>query len=287
MHDIFAFSDIHGMWDLYKAIIDYCHEQDSEATIIFCGDACDRGPAGYRIMKELLENPRVIYLKGNHEDMFTKAAREIKEKFSFAESSEKDIKKALIACKYFDYKYAAIQDSLYNGGLPTLVDWIKDGMPMDFVKQIEDLPLTFSTDTCDFCHAAGIYKTFKRVADAEYDNVAPDEYASSSLLWSRTAFEYEWAPNRTVIHGHTPIPYLIEDLNVKWDENKDVQPYKYIGTNSFQMTGAKIDIDTGAAFLGYAYVLNCLTMKAQGFQDLNVEEDKIKHCIKKIGLIQL
>ena len=70
MHDIFTFGDIHGMYDLYKAIMDYCNEQDPEATIVFLGDACDRGKDGYRIMKDLLNHSNVVYLKGNHEDMY-------------------------------------------------------------------------------------------------------------------------------------------------------------------------------------------------------------------------
>ena len=288
MHDIFAFSDIHGMWDLYRAIMDYCYEQDPEAMIIYCGDACDRGPDGYKIMQDLLDNPYVVYLKGNHEDMFTKAAREIKELFNFADSDETAIRKTLTACRYYDYKYMHIQDSLNNGGMTTLMAWIKDGMPMEIVERIEKLPLTFSTDTCDFCHAAGIYRTFKEAADAEYDGKEVDQYAYNSLLWSRTAFEYGWQPNRTVIFGHTPVPYLLEDLKVKWDESKNVEPYKYVGKILPTMTGAKIDMDTGAAFLGFAYVLNVLTMKAQGFEDWDIKNKEIrKHHVEKIKVIQL
>ena len=66
MAKTYAFTDIHGMYDLWAQIKDYCAEDD---TIYFLGDACDRGPDGVRIMKELLAAPRVIYLKGNHEDM--------------------------------------------------------------------------------------------------------------------------------------------------------------------------------------------------------------------------
>ena len=276
MHDIFTFSDIHGTWELYRAIMNYCHEQDPEAMIIYCGDACDRGPDGYQIMKELLDNPYVIYLKGNHEDMFTKAAREIKEFFNFANSDDTAIRKTLTACRYFDYKYANIQDSLNNGGMTTLMAWIKDGMPMEIVERIEKLPLTFSTDTCDFCHAAGIYRTFKEAVDAEYDGKEVDQYTHDSLLWSRSAFEYGWEPNRTVIYGHTPVPYLLEDLHVKWDKSKNIEPYKYIGKINPIMTGAKIDMDTGAAFTGIAYVLNVLTMKAQGFELKDNQVEKIK-----------
>ena len=288
MHDIFAFSDIHGMWDLYKAIMDYCHEQDPEYSLIFLGDAIDRGSDGYQIMKELLDNPKVVYLKGNHEDMFTKAAREIKHFFSFKDANIEKIHEVLNACRYFDYKYVEIQDSLGNGGLTTLTDWILDGMPMDIVERIEKLPLTFSTDIYDFCHAAGIYKTFKEAADAEYDGKEVDQYTRDSLLWSRSAFEYGWEPNHTVIYGHTPVPYLLEDLHVKWDKSKNVEPYKYVGKINPTMTGAKIDMDTGAAFTGIAYVLNVLTMKAYGFKDLDFKNKDIeKHRIEKIKVIQL
>lgn len=276
MHDIFCFTDIHGNKTLFDAIMNFCKEQDDEASIIFCGDACDRGPDGYSIMKELLDNPHVLYLKGNHEDMFVKAAYEIKEKFNFTDSDEAAMRKVLTACRYFDYKYENIQLALNNGGMTTLVEWIKDGMPMDFVERIDQLPLTFSTDTCDFCHAAGVYGTFKEVADAEYYEKEVNEYAYNSLLWSRTAFEYGWAPNRIAIFGHTPIPYLLEDLEVKWDENKEIEPYKYIGTFDPNFIGAKIDMDTGAAFTGIAYVLNVLTMKAQGFKLKDNQVEKIE-----------
>ena len=59
MHDIFCFTDIHGVRPLYDAIMNYCNEQDPEATIIFCGDAMDRGYDGYAIMKELLPSSRL------------------------------------------------------------------------------------------------------------------------------------------------------------------------------------------------------------------------------------
>lgn len=269
-------TDIHGCRPLFDAIMNYCKEQDPEYSLIFLGDACDRGPDGYRIMKELLDNPYVVYLKGNHEDMFTMAARKIKELFNFTDSDDTAIRKTLTACRYFDYKYADIQDSLNNGGMTTLMAWIKDGMPMEIVERIEKLPLTFSIDTYDFCHAAGIYKTFKEAANAEYDGKEVYQYTYDSLLWSRTAFEYGWEPNRTVIYGHTPVPYLLEDLHVKWDEGKNVEPYKYIGKINPVMTGAKIDMDTGAAFTGIAYVLNVLTMKAQGFKLKDNQVEKIE-----------
>lgn len=63
----YAFTDIHGSYSLWKEIQKFCKEDD----IIYClGDFIDRGPGGPAIFKEMLEDPRVIILKGNHEDMF-------------------------------------------------------------------------------------------------------------------------------------------------------------------------------------------------------------------------
>lgn len=286
MHDIFFFTDIHGMYDLYRAIMNYCDEQDPEAMIIFGGDACDRGNDGYKIMKELLNNPRVVYLKGNHEDLFVKAAHEIKQKLVFTEDS--NIRQTLYWCSQYDYKYEDIQLAIANGGLTTLTDWVNDGMNMKFVDKIDKLPLTFSIDTCDFCHAAGVYQTFERAADAEYNGLPVDRFDADSLIWTRSGFNVGWAPNRIAIFGHTPVPYLGDYMDVDWDENVCPQPYKWIGDFYPDMTGTKIDMDTGACFTGNAYVLNVLTMKAQGFEDTNIANDEIqKHNIKKIDCVQM
>lgn len=276
MHDIFFFTDIHGARPLFDAIMNYCYEQDPEATIIYGGDAIDRGRDGYAIMKELLDNPRVIYLKGNHEDMFCKAAHEIKDKLEFSQPLvREEVKGEIYWCRNFDYRYAAIQDSLYNGGLETLTDWVMDGMPMDLVDRVEHLPLTFSYGMCDFCHSAGLYKTFVRVADAEYNDDTVDPYAADYLLWGRTGLNIGWEPNRIAVFGHTPTPYLEDYTNFKFPEGAEITPVLYNKTGP----GWKLDMDTGAIFTGRAYVLNVLTMKAQGF------ENKDNH-IEKIEMIQ-
>ena len=286
MHDIFFFTDIHGMYDLYRAIMDFCNEQDPEAMIVFGGDACDRGKDGYKIMKELLDNPRVVYLKGNHEDMFVKAAHQIKNDVKIDEGE--DIRSAIYWCSSYDYRYEDIRLAVMNGGLTTLVDWAEDGMDMEFVDKIDKLPLTFSTDVCDFCHAAGVYKTFEHAANAEYNGLPVDKFDADSLVWTRSGFNVGWAPNRIAVFGHTPVPYLGDYIDVDFDENVCPQPYKWVGNYCPGMTGAKIDMDTGACFTGNAYVLNVLTMKAQGFEDTDVNTEEIrKHDIKKIDCVQM
>ena len=49
----YVMSDIHGMGDLWDEVKEFIAEEN--ANLVFLGDACDRGPDGYRIMKEMLE----------------------------------------------------------------------------------------------------------------------------------------------------------------------------------------------------------------------------------------
>lgn len=288
MHDVFYFTDIHGARPLFDAIMNYCREEDDEAMIIFGGDAIDRGKDGYAIMKELLDNPYVVYLKGNHEDMFTKAAREIKAMFSFKDAGIEEIHEALNACRYYDYKYAAIQDSLYNGGLSTLTDWVLDGMPMDIVERVEHLPLTFTYNKVDFCHAGSTYKSFKEIADLEYEGKEIPSWDIDYLIWSRTTIDVGWAPDRICVFGHTPTPYLGDYLDkFEWPEDCEITPVLYNRNTIPEMTGWKLDMDTGAVFTGRAFVLNVLTMKAQGFEDKDFNDNEIhNHDVEKIEVIQ-
>lgn len=270
MHDVFFFTDIHGCRPLFDAIMKYCKEQDEEASIIFGGDACDRGADGYSIMKDLLNNPKVVYLKGNHEDLFVKAARQIKEQFKFIDASKDYIQNSLLRS---GRSTVLIYESMLNGGLPTLVDWVADGMSIDFVEKIDKLSYTFVYGNYDFSHAAAMPQTFQRINEAEYKGKQPDKWDIEAVLWSRTTLNYGWTPGRTAIFGHTPVVYLPEYANVKFSK---VQPIYYHDNTAPEMTGAKLDMDTGAAFTNKAFVLNVLTMKAQGFELKNNKVEEIE-----------
>ena len=285
MHDIFYFTDVHGYYQLYKAAMDYCLKCDPDCMIIYGGDACDRGPDGYRIMRELLNNPQVVYLKGNHEDMFVDAARFILNDYN-DKLEPQVIKDYLYAASLRDYSAPQVALSLYNGGLDTLMSWMLDGMPNDFISQIDKLPLTFSTDTIDFCHAGTIPKIFKRVAEDEYNGDIPDKDDTEFILWDRNMLGYGWLSNRTCVYGHTPTPYLPAKYYGKDKSLAGAHPCKYVSNLDERLDGAKIAMDVGTANSGKLYVLNCLTMKAQGFRDLNFNSEEKNHTIEQIEVIQ-
>ena len=286
MHDIFYFTDVHGCYDLYRAAMNYCNEQDPECMIIYGGDACDRGKNGYKIMKELLANPRVIYLKGNHEDLFVHAAWFILRDYH-GKLDDDSIWEYLYNCEVKDYGPPEVQLHIYNGGYNTLKDWMLDGMPEDFVNHINNLPITFSTDTQDFCHAGGRYKEFQQIARDEYDGQLVDKDDFMIAVWDRNYLGMGWAPDRTCIFGHTPTPYLAAKYYGRDKSVTNAHPCAYIAMLDDRWTGRKIDMDTGAFASGRLYVLNCLTMQAQGFRDTDLGNDEIrKHDIEKIEMIQ-
>ena len=260
---LFSFTDIHGMYELYKAIIDYCQEQDPEYSLIFLGDACDRGPDGYKIMKELLQNSHVVYLKGNHEDLFVNAARELINKNKFTLNKDNT---------------AAIQLALDNGGYDTLHNWILDGANIDFVNRIAALPLTATYKNIDFCHAGGLWKIFKEVNDAECAGIMPSTYAAEKCIWDRDWIALGWGTGRICIHGHTPTTYLPNGIYWRDKSSSRAHPCAWQDKMGGKQKrgGWKIDMDTGAAFTKIAYVLDVEKMQAQGFKYKDNQIEKIE-----------
>ena len=66
MNRTFAVADLHGIYPLWRQIIESLDETD---TLYVLGDCGDRGPNGWKIIKEALADPRVIYIRGNHDQM--------------------------------------------------------------------------------------------------------------------------------------------------------------------------------------------------------------------------
>lgn len=79
---IYAIGDVHGRFDLMqiaeRRIESHIHSHNAIGLIIFLGDYVDRGPQSRDVVERLMEmtkdNPSVIALKGNHEDMMVEAA---------------------------------------------------------------------------------------------------------------------------------------------------------------------------------------------------------------------
>ena len=67
-------TDLHGNYNVWHEIKKFLKKEDK---LICLGDVIDRGPAGYSILVEMLGDPRVELIMGNHEDMMVAACDSI------------------------------------------------------------------------------------------------------------------------------------------------------------------------------------------------------------------
>ncbi len=282
MHDIFYFTDVHGQLDLFQTMRDWCYKQDPECTIIFGGDACDRGEFGYDIMQAILDDPQIIYIRGNHEDMFIRACRELIANNPQIKNKRHTIQEANDLIDRENWLHY-VRLSIRNGGRATLKAWLLEGASTKFLERLEnETCITLKTDNglC-FSHAGGTQEAFEHVNIAEYNGDPIDCEDESMMIWDREYLNSEWDENKIIIFGHTPTCYLgdyiFQDLHLMFDENK-MLPVAYAPTKD---TGWHIAMDTGMTWTGRGYVLNCLTMQVYGFLDPDVNKSMNKRPIKQ------
>lgn len=234
---VYACSDLHGQLHLFKELKSYLKPED---TIYFLGDAIDRGDNGWEICKEILDDSRFIYLKGNHEDMMTKAIGNIKE-------YDEDI--------YWDKN---IDLWFWNGGEKTYDSIIEDKNFYSYLQRINHLPslMIYYNENGNIIYLshAGLDP------DIDFQDYNPKE---EELLWNRSHFiadNFYGNKFEYVIHGHTPNPYLVKEINYHKDKNNEYI-YHY-GDGAFWYAGGhKCCIDCGAHYTNTTVLLNLDTFE--------------------------
>ncbi len=216
----FALADLHGRRDLWEMIKEYLQLDD---TIYFLGDAIDRGPDGYELMKELMNDSRVVYLLGNHEQMMQYAISDIH--------------------KYGGEWVGGHLDLwAFNGCYPTIEAWDKDENKYRWIKIIDNLPL----------FAEYINTSNQRILLSHAGFTPNDNYKVD--VWNREHFtdEYIIDDDLFIVHGHTPTPYLFRELK---RANKDF--YEQDGVIFY---GNKIDIDCACFSTNHIVLLDLDTL---------------------------
>ena len=214
MNKTYVFTDIHGQYDLWVQIKNYIDESDQ---LIFLGDAIDRGPDGIKIMREMLADPRITYLKGNHEDFLT---------------------------RYTSPTNILLWTKANNGGRPTYEALLQlsEDERAELVTAIKELPLwaAYKNDKgqCFYLSHAG----FTPEQDLYLDHY--------DLLWDRDHFDDQWPTeeefkNTYIVHGHTPAIYVAHRRNEL--QLVDYDPgYASFGIYTYEH-GHKICLDLGSA----------------------------------------
>ena len=225
----YAVSDMHGCADVYHRIKKIIKPED----IVYClGDCGDRGSKPWETIKLVATDPQFILLKGNHEDMLVKAAREA-----------------------MDGSYGCSKQRLLasNGGFETLTELLYEDRPETWISMLAKLP-THTTYTNKngqkifLCHAGcNLW--------ADEPEVIPDDH---DLIWDRVHYistKSDLMSDTIVVHGHTWVNYIKEDLNMKNTENEFL----------FYTNNKKICIDLGTFHTSKAGILNLDTFEAVYF----------------------
>jgi serine/threonine protein phosphatase 1 len=188
----YVIGDIHGCLDELRCLIEGLPLESGD-RLVFLGDYIDRGPDSKGVVTYVLELQKrndleLVFLKGNHEDMFM---------------------------AYLGLPGEHGDMFLYNGGAATLnsyginsknasLDEINDQIPRRHFEFFENLKAYFVMEPF-LCVHAGIHP-FKRWEDQ----------TETELLWIRNEFIYNsHGLPYTVLFGHTPQPSVLFDLPYK------------------------------------------------------------------------
>ncbi len=234
----YACSDLHGMLSIFEQI---CEILEPDDIVYFLGDAGDRGPEPWETIKRVAEHPQFIYLKGNHEDMLEKALIEHK----------KDL--------FDNYRYRILYR---NGGEETFEQSLKEEDVDKWIVFLQGLPAIKTYYRKDgnlvILTHAGFHPYFE-----DEELYIPDDY---DLIWDRDhIYDPKWRyedKNIYIIHGHTPIPIMKEELfgeicNSE-EEEENITPFWYC-------EGRKCCIDAGAFFTGEFCLLDLDTFEYHHF----------------------
>ena len=225
---IYACADLHGRYDLYQKIKAFIKPED---TVFFLGDAGDRGPDSWKLIKAIYNDDQFIYLMGNHEDMLWRAAEEYIGLRNDS-SNRRDLER--------------------NGGRQTFEDMIYDEEFHYWINAIRNLP------------RIDVYYSKENNLEFVMSHAGFTPYTGPStedMLWGRDHFYEAWPTdddlNRTIIvHGHTPIglmdDYILKENNFDGEEEM-FGAFWYCGNH-------KVNLDVGAVWNDFTVLLNLDTL---------------------------
>lgn len=182
----YAFSDLHGHLDIYHQIKEYVKPEDK----LYClGDCGDRGPDPWLTVKAVATDPQITYLKGNHEDMLVRAAREALDPDDWVTD---------------DQYVLAI-----NGGQPTLEGLMVEENPSRWIAYLSRLPLYIT-----YTNTQGQEIFLSHAGTSLWKDEEPD--ITYDLLWGRFHFcdNAKLLSDKIVVHGHTSIKHIAKEIAV-------------------------------------------------------------------------
>lgn len=246
----YAFSDLHGQYNLWDQIKNYIKPTDT----VFClGDCIDRGYCGLDILFEIFKFHNITLLKGNHEDLLEQIGYEI------YKNTVDDWWWQPSLYEYVDLWYA-------NGGKKSYKHFLSlsKTKQIKLINKIKKLPthieyINKKDQKIYLCHAGRASKAREEITRHPFDLIA-----TNNFIWDRSHIykdsEKKWQNNEYCIHGHTPTHYMhYFDITFKTKE-KEGEILRYCGDH-------KIDIDLGSFETHRACLLDLDTFEPIYFKE--------------------
>ena len=207
---IYVCSDIHGQYDRYIKMMDIIKPTD---TLYILGDVIDRHSGSIEILKDIMQHKNIIFLIGNHEDMFYKTIFEKDKFWNDVWFSNKGIG------TYKKYVAETKND-------PDFPDKIKKYFEESYIQK----RITVNNKKYCLCHAAPYDPTSDTIL---YKNAT--EMMKQKILWETP-----------IVHNRIFTDYK---LQLDWDETAIVghRPVQILGTTEAYRLDDLIDIDGGCA----------------------------------------
>lgn len=233
-------SDLHGYLELYNKIKQFIKPED---TVFFLGDAGDRGPQPWETIKTIYKDSQFVYLKGNHEDLLVRAARDY------------------LQYDYLDYSYYLHGQ---NGGFDTFDQWMMEEFKTEWINHLDNLPLR-----AEYVNKDGVNFIMTHAGFTPYKGKTP---TPEDLLWDRQHFTDRWVDcpeNTVIVHGHTSIPHVYDKLDfANKFKNKEAEDLPFDSDSSIYVYcgGHKICIDNKTYRTGKTVLFNLDTYEAITFK---------------------
>ena len=221
---IYVMSDIHGMYDKYKQMLETIQFNDND-TLYILGDVIDRGPEPVKILLDMMSRKNVYPMLGNHEYMAIQCMEWLSKEIT--EENLKGVNQE---------KLNKLYDWLNNGGYSTVKAF--KALDPDLRQQVIDYIYEFtlveevSVNNMEFVLVHAGIRGFDKERDL-------DSYEVEDYVWERPDLEVPYYDDKFVIVGHTPTLAITGEAEI-------------IVYNKF------VNIDCGACFNGGKLACLCL-----------------------------